>query len=377
MPLLDEKLGKFLEKRTQSHALRSLLVTQHWVDFSSNDYLSLARNPEIRSWVEREFHSNDSSSFLGATGSRLLSGNSSLHEQVEQELAEIHQTPAALLFTSGYMASLGVLSAIPQKGDTIIYDEYSHACLKDGARLSLAKHFSFRHNDWEDLERKIQKAESIVFVVVESIYSMDGDTTGLLQLVQLQKKYDFVLIIDEAHSSGIYGKGGSGLFAELYGFQENTIRIHTFGKAIGSHGACVVCSETVKKYLINFARSFIYTTAADPHSLQTIRCAYRWIASHPTLKNDLQNRISFFRSTMEGHGLESISETAIQPVLVAGNENVRRVAKTIQSQNMDVRAILSPTVPAGKERLRISLHTHNTDQEIKTLVDVLAKEIQP
>jgi len=364
------ELEKALFKRKDSHSFRQLVNHGHLVDFSSNDYLGLSRNLELRERVKTTYESLDQRNVLGSTGSRLISGNSVWVDELESYLSNVHLGEAALVFNSGYVACLGVLSTLPQKGDTILYDELSHVCLKEGARLSLANQFSFRHNDLDDLERRIKKAQGTLFIVVESIYSMDGDVAPLVDLVALAKKYGALLVVDEAHSTGIYGKSGAGLCVELGIEKDVFVRIHTFGKAIGAHGACVVGSAIVKHYLINFCRSFIYTTALSPHSLVTIKESYQYIGEHPALGTGLIDKIRFFDQKIGN----SLFLTPIRPVVIPGNEQCRKTSLMLQRKGFDVRAILSPTVPTGKERLRISLHVHNSEEEIAELVQVLTSE---
>src|SRR4051812_47447788 len=199
-----------LQKRRDDHSFRTLKNIEGLIDFTSNDYLGLARSELLYHRIQNKVQTLDLK-HNGATGSRLLSGNSNYTEEVENKLAKIFNSEASLIFNSGYTANLAVLSSIPQKGDTILYDELAHACIKDGARLSLANRFSFRHNDLNDLEQKLNRCSGKIYIAVESIYSMDGDQCPLQDLVLLAEKYDVAIILDEAHSTGIFGKGGSGL----------------------------------------------------------------------------------------------------------------------------------------------------------------------
>ena len=307
----------------------------------------------------------------GATGSRLLTGNSIFTLSVENKLATIFKVEATLLFNSGYTANLAVLSSIPQKGDTILYDELSHACIKDGARLSLAKRYSFKHNDLDDLEKKIKISTGQLFIVVESIYSMDGDVCPLQEIASLAKKYNAVIILDEAHSTGVIGEGGSGL-ASLQGIEkEIDIRIHTFGKAMGVHGACVCGSQILIDYLINFARPFIYTTALPPHSVLSIACAFDYLADQPTLQTQLNKNITLFLEHTKKYTFISNNNSSIQSAIIPGNQSVKSAARKLLENGFDVRPILSPTVPAGKERLRICIHSFNTEEEIVKLCEIL------
>lgn len=368
MDLFNRLLQKAIAEREENGLLRALSVNDtSLIDFASNDYLGLARSKELAAFIEKKIK-QISIRRNGATGSRLLSGNSLLAEALEAKLANFFNSQSTLVFNSGYSANLAVLSSIPKRGDTILYDELSHASIKDGMRLSLATRQSFRHNNLHDLEKKLAKALGNLFVVVESIYSMDGDRSPLCDLVELCEKYQAYLIVDEAHSTGLYGENGSGLVRELFLEDRVSARIYTFGKAMGIHGACVAGSEALRKYLINFARPFIYTTGMDQASLVSIDVAVDYVRQHPSLPNDLQKRIGYFTKAMQHSPFLLPSASAIQSFIMAGNTNAKKAASELQSQGLDVRPILSPTVTEGKERLRIILHTYNTFQEIDKLV---------
>lgn len=369
----QQHLAQKLDRQRQSGLLRTLKPENpRLADFTSNDYLGLARSPVLAAHI----HAKLQALALppnGATGSRLLSGNSVYAREVEEKLAACFKSESCLIFNSGYSANLAVLSAVPQRHDTIIYDELAHACIKDGARLSLARHFSFRHNDLHDLELKLQRAEGRVFIAVESIYSMDGDECPLRRLVALAETYNAIVILDEAHSTGVVGHGGSGLSTSLGLHDSIGIRIFTFGKAMGVHGACVAGSSTLTDYLINFARPFIYTTGLPPHSLASIDCAFAQLQQADGLQQQLRDKINLFLSGLQGVTNRTPSTSAIQTAIFPGNAQARRAAQTLQQQGLDVRPILSPTVPAGAERLRICLHAYNTDEEIILLTTALSQ----
>jgi 8-amino-7-oxononanoate synthase len=366
---LDDVLQNRLNERTATGSLRSLRKTDSSLaDFSSNDYLGLARSAELNSLIQQEgVHPQ----INGSTGSRLLTGNSTFTEQVEQELAVLFKTEAALIFNSGYAANLAVLSSLPKRGDTILYDERSHASIKDGMRLSLAARFPFRHNDVNDLEKKIRSVSGNVFVVAESVYSMDGDESPLQQLAALCHTHGTHLIIDEAHSTGCHGEGGSGLICELMLHHQVPVRIYTFGKAMGIHGACVAGSNTLLSYLINFARPFIYTTAPDPRSIAAIKSSFAFLDQHPWLQHELREKIDLFRVHTKGLSALLPSRSAIQSFIIPGNANVKNASQKLNEAGLDVRPILSPTVAKGTERLRIILHTYNTNSEIEKLAQQL------
>ena len=250
----EDFLDKKLNERKENNAFRQLRLPDNKIDFCSNDYLGIVKNNLI-----------NQTSFLkhGSTGSRLLAGNYLLIEKTEKILADFHNAEAGLIFNSGYDSNIGLLSCVPQRGDTIIYDYLSHASLRDGIRLSFAKAFSFLHNDLEDLEKKLKAAVGNIFVVTESVFSMDGDFAPLIKISLLCEKYNASLIIDEAHATGVVGEKGEGLVQHLNLQTKCFARIHTFGKAVGAHGAIILGSKKLKDYLINFfARIYLYNCIA-------------------------------------------------------------------------------------------------------------------
>jgi 8-amino-7-oxononanoate synthase len=368
--MLAANLKKRLSERDSSGLFRKLGSANGLIDFTSNDYFGLASSASLFREIETVILTRGT--FLnGSTGSRLLSGNTGYAEEVEDMLARIFQAEKALIFNSGYAANLGVLSAVPQRNDTIFYDASCHASIKDGARLSLAKHHPFRHNDLDDLEAKLKRQVGHTFVVAESVYSMEGDFCPLAEMVQLTEKYDATLVLDEAHSTGVFGPGGAGL-AVAHGLAARVgIRIYTFGKAMGVHGACVVGSALLQQFIVNFSRPFIYTTALPLHSLASIESAFRFLGNNIQLQEILRGRIDHFVAlAKEVPGLTS-NTGAIQSVTIPGNMAARKAADWLQQEGFDLRPILSPTVPVGTERLRICLHTFNSREEIGGLVDNL------
>jgi 8-amino-7-oxononanoate synthase len=375
---MSRSLRQFFEKklaaRENAGSRRSLkTVSSGLADFASNDYLGLAQSRELLQLIAKET-AKLNGCLNGSTGSRLLTGNSAEAIETEEFLADFFCAESGLIINSGYAANLPVLSAVPQKDDTILYDELSHASIKDGARLSLAKRFSFRHNDVSDLEAKLRKASGRAFIVVESIYSMDGDECLLKEISGLARQFDATVVLDEAHSTGLF-MNGSGLAVNYNLHNDIDIRIYTFGKAGGVHGAFVAGGKELKEFLVNFSRPFIYTTALSPHSVASIRCAMEFIRARPALFSDLQNNITTYNQ-MAGN-LEGASRNmgAIQTVLIPGNENVRKAARLINDQGFDVRPIMSPTVPQGRERLRICLHAFNTTDQIRNLCTALQNVI--
>ncbi len=361
-PYIQQKL----EEQQKNHAFRTLqLPGPGAVDFTSNDYLGLAR-------VGRPLKIPQLSH--GASGSRLLSGNFAAAMELELTLARFHQAEAALLFNSGYDANLGLLSVLPAEGDTIYYDILSHASLRDGIRLSKAEAFPFLHNDLSDLKRRMAVAKGNVYVVTESLFSMDGDWAPLEDMVALCEASGAYLIVDEAHATGIVGERGEG-YVQALGLQEKVFaRIHTFGKAIGCHGAAVLGSQMLKDFLINFSRPLIYTTALPPVAIAAIDEAYQLFPAMQKERQHLQTLISYFQSVeLPQTKLKSLSP--IQGIVVPGNAEVTHLAFMLQKAGLDCRPIRYPTVPRQKERIRVVLHSFNSTGEIDQLAAVL-KNVQ-
>ncbi|MDX1761568.1 MAG: 8-amino-7-oxononanoate synthase [Christiangramia sp.] len=377
MNKLPTKLEKRLQKRKEDDSFRELLSSQNGVDFFSNDYLGFSNSEEIFENTSRILKTSEAMN--GSTGSRLLSGNHSLFKVLENQLADFHNSQAALVFNSGYDANIGFFSAVPQKADIILYDELIHASIRDGLKMSQARHFKFRHNDLEDLEEKLKRFstkedESVVYVVTESVFSMDGDSPDLKAMLDLTEKFVARLIVDEAHATGVIGEKGQGLIQQLKIENEIFARIHTFGKAIGCHGAVVLGNSDLKDYLVNFSRSFIYTTALSPHSVATIIAAYQKLESDLQNLNKLKENIEHFRAELQKYDLEDLfvdSFSAIQVCVIPGNSKVRSIASDLSEKGFNVKPILSPTVPAGSERLRFCIHSYNSFQEISQVLKVL------
>lgn len=371
---MPQKLRDKLYHRSQTNSLRVLNSLNSGIDFYSNDYLGLAQNKELLEKAH-QYLLNHKISQNGSSGSRLLSGNHVLFKQLESELAQVHDSESSLIFNSGYDANLGLLSCIPQRGDLVLYDQFSHASIRDGLRLSNAKAIAFTHNDMQSLENKLIKHSQkisdncCIYIVTESIFSMDGDAPDFKQLVKLSNKYHVRLIIDEAHAFGVFGLG---LIQEL-GFQNSIFaRVVTFGKALGCHGAVILGSNELTNYLVNFARPFIYTTALPPIALVHIKVGYAYLAEHSNQK--LISNIGSFKDSIRKLNIEYLfieSNSAIQSCIISGNERVKSIASKLQKNNFNVKAILSPTVPEGQERLRFCIHSFNTQNEICAVLELL------
>ncbi|KAG7392436.1 5-aminolevulinate synthase, nonspecific, mitochondrial [Phytophthora boehmeriae] len=398
---MDAKLGRALAHRRAVGTLRTLQLPAESalvsVDFFSNDYLGFARSKSLQQLVARrqtELQSQQSHR-LGATGSRLISGNSTLFMDVEKALATFYNSDAALLFNSGYAANMGVVSCVPQADDVVLYDELVHNSCHEGIRLSRAyakgRALAFRHNDLEDLECKLQQflrssnekeSNTCVYVVVESLYSMDGDFAPLEDMAALCERMGAFMIIDEAHSTGVYGPQGAGVVRELKLEKKYkkavACRVHTFGKAMGCHGAVVCGSQVLIDYLVNYARSFIYTTAFPFDQLVTVACVHEFCAGTEAeaLRRNVLELVQYFKHKVQSssgipHDALLASDSPIQGVVFEGNHRVLLASQQMNDMGIRVIPIRSPTVPKGAERFRIVIHADNTRQEIDLLVDAL------
>ncbi|KAJ5984829.1 hypothetical protein N7499_008957 [Penicillium canescens] len=390
-PTLVESLSAALALRETKSARRRLTVLPRTaVDFSSNDFLSLSTSPAYREKFLALLNNTPPSFPFASGGSRLLDGNSAYAEELENFVADFHQAPTALLFNSGYDANVGVLSSIPQPGDVILYDELIHASAHEGMRLSRAgARKMFPHSSPPGLREVLQsqitadpairKGSRNVFVVVESIYSMDGDVAPIKEFIKvvddLLPTGNGYFYVDEAHATGVFGPKGAGVVQELGVQNRMFIRVHTFGKALASHGAMVLCGPETRDYLINYARSLIYTTALGYPFLASIRAAYELLSSGETtsLQYRLQQLIRHLRQRLDGlHTRPSImfeiDHFPTSPIISLRTSQPRQLASACQEKGFIVRAIMPPTIPEGKERVRVCLHAGNTEAEIDGLV---------
>ncbi len=385
MTKFPKKLQQKLQERKENNAFRSLTVSDNLVDFSSNDYLGFAKNETIYADTFQSLLKNETTE-NGATSSRLISGNHEYYRELEDFVADFHHVEKALVFNSGYDANIGFFSAVPQRGDLVFYDEHIHASIRDGIKMGNAKNYKFKHNDLDDLKLGIERSRNALgaientefYIVTESVFSMDGDSPDLKSLAEFCAKERIHLIVDEAHAIGVLGKNGKGLVQDLKIEKQIFARIITFGKALGCHGAAILGEKPLIDYLINFARSFIYTTGLPPHSVASVLSAYRyWNAAigEEEIQGLLRN-IQHFKTKLETLNLALFfrpSDSAIQCCLISGNEKVKTVSKKLFDKGFDVKAILSPTVPERQERLRFCLHSYNTEEEIGLALQLLKR----
>ena len=355
---LEQRLAARLRDR-ESDGLTRTLRPPSGIDLSSNDYLCLSAHPELkRRMAEAVLREG-----CGSTGSRLLRGERESFARVERRFAEFKQTERSLYFSSGYMANLAVLTTFPEDGDVIFSDERNHASLIDGIRLSRARRVVFPHNDVEALRRLLEETGGQKFVVVESLFSMDGDFAPLADYCELCEAAGAALIVDEAHAVGIYGARGSGLLEEQPAF----ISINTAGKALGVSGAFVAGPALAIEYLVQRARPFIFSTAPPPSIASAIEAALDLVAAEPERRELLLQRAQYVRGRL---GIAGKSQ--IIPVMIGANDTAVAIAEELQANGFDVRAIRPPTVPAGTARLRISVNAGLSEQTLDRFVEALS-----
>jgi 8-amino-7-oxononanoate synthase len=344
-------------------------------DFTSNDYLGLAHSPELRRAVMAAIARGVP---IGAGGSRLLRGNHAEHEALEDEAAKFFGAESALFSGGGFVANTALFSTLPVRGDIIVHDELIHASAHEGMRLSKAESISARHNDASAFNEAIKSWRAAggtgqVWIAVESLYSMDGDRAPLGELAELATKYDAMLLIDEAHATGVFGPDGRGLGAALEG-QPNVISLHTCGKALGAMGALILCPRVMRNFLINRARSFIYATAPSPLVAAAVRTALVTCATQGERRSKLLKRIDFAAGLLrENLGIDP-SGSQIQPIIVGSDTRAVSLASAMRRRGFDVRAVRPPTVPEGTARLRITLTLNTDEAEVEALIEALAEE---
>jgi len=399
---LQAKFARLLQRRREESKLRDLKASPAGsVDFSSNDFLSLATYAPLRNLFMEEL--DKATPQLGSTGSRLLDGNSTYSEDLERDIAAFHGGQAGLLANSGFDANVGLFSCLPQPGDIVIYDELIHASVHDGMRLSRASRtLFFAHNSVSDLGEKLEtcmnedplllKGQRSIFIAVESVYSMEGDLAPLREFVDLVEKLcphgNAHIIVDEAHSTGIYGVYGKGRVCELGLESRIFVRLHTFGKALACNGAIILCTPLTRLYLINYARPLIYTTFMSHPSLAAIRASYTFMASGETqplakhlfglvnsLYIELQKLLRLYDFDVVRDLVSIPAVCPESPIFALYSPHPRSLAQYCQSFGFVVRAVVPPTVPDGTERVRICLHAGNTENEVLWFVQIVKQWI--
>jgi 8-amino-7-oxononanoate synthase len=368
---IADRLSRELAELARESQLRTIETSQP-LDFSSNDYLGLASDARIKQAVAAALAT---SGMAASTGSRLLSGNSERWMALESDFAKFAGTEAALYFTSGYLANVGLLASLLAAGDTVFSDSANHASLIDGMRLSKARRVVFPHLDLEFLESALRdaSADGGRFIVVESVFSMGGDFAPLTELSRLAERYDAELIVDEAHAVGVFGPQGRGLVAEAGLSGRVLATIFTCGKALAASGAFVCGSETLRSYLINHARTFIFSTALPPYFAAHVRAGFELAARADAERARVIGLAQFLRAELQRHGLEVLLGTSpIVPVILGENERAMRVALRLRAAGFGVRAIRPPTVAAGTARLRLSVTARHTESVLRDLAAEIA-----
>jgi len=375
-----EELKRFLKKRRDEGALRTLkpldsranvrivIRSKEYLDLSSNDYLGLSCHPYLKEAAIKAVGQFG----VGSSASRLLSGDSVLYHDLEERTAAFKGKESALVFNSGYQANVGILSALYKKGDAIFADKLSHASILDGAILSGAKLFRFRHNDTQHLDsllKEKRKEFKNCLIVTETVFSMDGDESPLKELVALKKRYDCAIMVDEAHATGIFGKTGSGIVERDALTGDIDLIMGTFSKALGSFGAYLAASQEVTDYLVNTCRSFIYSTALPPAVVAVNIAALEIIEREPWRREKLLDMVKFFRSGLIKKNLKILGSSQIVPLVVGDNFKAMDCALSLQDKGWWVQPIRPPTVPAGQARLRFSLSTDHDKDILEKLIN--------
>ena len=356
------------------------LETRSGLDFTSNDYLGLAASKRLAGAVIAAISHG---SPIGAGGSRLLRGNAPEHEELEAAAAAFFHAERTLFFGSGYIANFAVFSTLPQRNDLVVLDELIHASVREGVRAGRAASVPFRHNNVEAVEAAIRTwrthgGQGRIWIAAESLYSMDGDRAPLSDLITLADSHEAFLVVDEAHATGVFGPDGRGLAAFLEG-RENSIVLHTCGKALGGAGALLNVPETLSNFLVNRCRPFIYSTAPSPLMAVAALEALKILKEEPERRADLSRLMDYAAREARARCELSVSGSQILPVIIGDDRRTMQIASKLRKRGFDVRGVRPPTVPAGTARLRISLTLNVDEAAIAGLFDALAelKVIEP
>ena len=381
-----EELKNWLQKQQQEgnyRALRPVNRLEHGqlapagtsvsssplFDFSSNDYLALSVHPSVIS-TSRHFLERFGA---GSGAARLMSGDLEIHHQLEEKIAHLKGMESALTFGSGYLANVGIIPALAGRNDVIFCDRLNHASIYDGCLVSGARLVRFSHNDPDHLERQLKKyrGNRKALIVVESIYSMDGDRCPLQDVALLKKRFDCTLMVDEAHATGLFGARGGGVIEEDGLTEDVDIAMGTFGKALGSYGAYAACSDEMKRYLVNRARSFIYTTALPPAVIGASLAAVDLVGDEPGLREELFRKVSLFKECLTSGGWRNTGPSQIVPILVGDSRTALEIAAELQENTIFATAVRPPTVPKNTARLRFSITRHLSEETVKKAAEVL------
>ncbi|MFH1552079.1 MAG: 8-amino-7-oxononanoate synthase [Candidatus Omnitrophota bacterium] len=398
---MERRIKKFLKEREEEGLFRRLAKIsplgggkilsdgKEYINFSSNDYLGLSSHPKLINAASEVL-----SPVVGSSASRLMTGSTAVHHLLEERVARFKGKPASLVFNSGYQANVGIISALLGKGDCVFSDRLNHASIVDGIRLSGASFFRFRHNDTDHLEEILLRernkyAEALI--VTETVFSMDGDIAPIEEIARLKKKYDCMLMVDEAHATGVFGPGGSGLVEAKGVTDEVDIVMGTFSKALGGFGSYVASSRAVRDYLVNTCRSFIYSTALPPSVIAADIAALELVRDEPHRRKTLLTNARDFRDKLKAEGFNAGGDSQIVPVVVGENEEtVRaqdaspegslasalsqiqetvRISESLKKKGYWVTPVRPPTVPHHQARLRLSLTFDHTREILDKFIE--------
>ncbi|WP_337983166.1 8-amino-7-oxononanoate synthase [Lysinibacillus sp. C5.1] len=340
--------------------------------FSSNNYLGLATDSRLK----KKATEGISKYGTGAGGSRLTTGNFDIHEQLESEIADFKKTEAAIVFSSGYLANVGVISSVVKTGDTIFSDAWNHASIIDGCRLSKAKTIVYEHADMVDLERKLRQShgDGMKFIVTDGVFSMDGDIAPLPKIVELAKEYKAYIMIDDAHATGVLGNDGCGT-ADYFGLKDEIdFTVGTLSKAIGAEGGFVSTSSIAKNYLLNNARSFIFQTALSPSAIEAAREGISIIQNEPERRKQLLKNARYLRLKLEESGFViKEGETPIISLIIGSSHEAMQFSAKLLDEGVFIPAIRPPTVPKGSSRLRITVMATHTIEQLDMVISKIKK----
>ena len=359
-------------KKIKEQNLTRKLKNNSGLDFSSNDYLSLSKHAGIRKSLMQALKNNLP---LSANASRLIRGNTPWHEETEKQFQQWINRPSALFFSSGYLANISLIGTVC-KNSVLFSDQLNHASLIDACQFSKNPCHIYPHKNINKLEKLLKKEKHKKKVIItESLFSMDGDFAPLEEISHLALKYQALLIVDEAHATGVYGPKGVGLCGALKK-KEHIISVHPCGKALASNGAFIAGPMLLKKYLINKCRAFIYTTAPSPILLFHIQCVLNTLKKESNRRLLLKKKVTFFRDKIKGFADIGDSESAIFPIITGHTNSALQMEKKLQKAGYDIRAIRYPTVPRGKERLRICIHYNHTLKQLEKLTGILKQIVK-
>ncbi len=380
---MEEKIKKYLHKKTKEGLLRELKPVslkkdgklvfddKEYINFSSNDYLGLSTHSELLE-VSREHIF----SVFGSTSSRLMTGSTHLHHILEEWVAKFKNKPAAIVFNSGYQANVGIISTLIGRGDVVFSDKLNHASIVDGIKLSGAKLFRFRHNDSGHLKELLEKERKNfdeALIITETVFSMDGDLAPLEEIAKLKEEYNSLLMVDEAHATGVFGKDGAGLANDKRLEDKVDIIMGTFSKALGSFGAYAATSSGIKKYLVNKCRSFIYSTSLPASIIAANIKAIEIVEKEPHRRKVLLDNAEYLRNKLIAEGLDVRGESQIIPVIIGDNERTVELSESLKEKGYWVTPVRPPTVPKGEARLRISLSYNHTKEDIDKFIKDLSR----